>query len=130
MNNEDESKKLNVILDLYKIFDSRRDSRIWFLDELESNSYEEYHQKYMGLFTEKSHFMTVCSFFELSGALVSRGLVDTDLYFEIFNPCPFWEKAKPIVDGMRQKRPHAYENFESLSLKRGLWAEKRQQKHG
>jgi hypothetical protein len=53
---------------------------------------------------------TLCGFFELSGVLVSYGLIDQNLYFDIFNPTPFWNKVKPIVEGMRTKRPHIYEN--------------------
>ena len=43
----------------------------------------------------------------------------------MFNPTPFWEKAKPIVEGMRNKRPYIYENFELLNNKRLSWTEKR-----
>jgi len=46
----------------------------------------------------------------------------------MFNPTPFWQKAKPIVKGMRKKRPHIYENFESLNDKRLAWAKKRRKK--
>jgi hypothetical protein len=52
-------------------------------------------------------------------------LIDEDLYFDIFNPTPFWNKAKPIVKGMRAKRPHIYENFELLNNKRLSWTKKR-----
>jgi hypothetical protein len=69
----------------------------------------------------------VCGFFELSGVLLSHGLIDPDLYFDIFNPSPFWHKARPIVDGMREKRPHIYENFEILNNKRKNWTKKRKE---
>lgn len=36
----------NLILELYKIYDGHRDSRLWFLDELDANSYKDYHKKY------------------------------------------------------------------------------------
>ncbi len=119
------NSKVNTILDLYKINDSHRDSRLWFLDELDANSYADYQEKYSGASIEKSHFIAVCSFFELSGVLMNHGLIDIDLYFDIFNPSPFWHKAKPIVEGMREKRPHIYENFEILNNKRSIWTKKR-----
>jgi hypothetical protein len=54
--------------------------------------------------------------------LVKHGLIDQDLYFGIFNPTPFWNKPKPIVEGMRSKRSDPfYENFESLNSKRLSW---------
>lgn len=82
-------------------------------------------EKYSGASSERSHFIAVCGFFELSGVLVSYGLIDQNLYFDIFNPTPFWDKAKPIVEGMKTKRPHIYENFELLSNKRLTWTKKR-----
>ena len=116
---------VNIFLELYKIYDGHRDSRLWFLDELDASSYEEYHEKYSATSKEKSHFIAVCGFFELSGTLIGHGLISQDLFFDIFNPSPFWHKAKPIVDGMREKRGHIYENFEALSKKRNDWKKKR-----
>jgi hypothetical protein len=40
----------------------------------------------------------------------------------MFNPTPFWNKAKPIIEGMRSKKSHShYENFELLNNKRLSW---------
>lgn len=117
---------VNTILELYKIYDSHRDARLWFLDELNANGYKEYHEKYSGTSIERSHFIAICGFFELSGTLIGHGLINPDIYFDIFNPTPFWHKARPIVEGMRETRPHIYENFEMLSEKRSNWKKKRQ----
>lgn len=116
---------VNIILELYKIYDEHRDSRLWFLDELDANNYKEYHEKYSAGSKGKSHFIAVCGFFELSGTLINHGLINPDIYFDIFNPSPFWHKAKPIVNGMRETRPHIYENFEMVSEKRNNWKKKR-----
>ena len=113
------------ILKLYEIYDNHRNAVLWFLEELDAKNYEEYLEKYPGASTERSHFIAVCGFFELSGVLVSYGLIDQNLYFDIFNPTPFWDKVKPIAEGMRAKRPHIYENFESLNNKRLSWTKKR-----
>jgi hypothetical protein len=119
---------VHIILDLYKIYDGHRDSRLWFLDELDANSYKEYQEKYLSTSKEKSHFVAVCGFFELSGTFINHGLINPDIYFDIFNPTPFWLKAKLIVEGMRETRPHIYENFEMLSEKRNKWKKKRHEK--
>ena len=115
----------DTLLKLYQIYDNHRNAILWFLEELEANNYEEYLEKYSGASSERSHFIAVCGFFELSGVLVSYGLIDQNLYFDMFNPTPFWNKAKPIVEGMRTKRPHIYENFELLNNKRLSWTNKR-----
>ncbi|HEY7108262.1 MAG TPA: hypothetical protein VH415_02420 [Nitrososphaeraceae archaeon] len=122
MANLDESK---ILLKLYEIYDSHRESLIWFLEEFSATSYEDYEQRYHGASRERFHFVSVCGFFELSGVLVSRKIVNASLYFDLFNPSPFWNKAKPIIEGMRKKRPHIYERFESLNQKRTMWAKNR-----
>ena len=123
--NPKKNNNTDTLLKLYQIYDNHRNAILWFLEELEANDYEEYLEKYSGASTERSHFIAVCGFFELSGVLVSYGLIDQNLYFDIFNPTPFWNKAKPIVEGMRTKRPHIYENFELLNNKRLSWTKKR-----
>ena len=123
-----EVNSTDTLLKLYQIYDDHRNTRLWFLDGLDAADYDEYKEKYSGASMERCHFVAVCGFFELSGTLVSHGLIDQDLYFEIFNPSPFWNKAKPIVEGMRSKRPHIYENFESLNSERLSWKEKRNTK--
>jgi hypothetical protein len=123
------SKDNNVdtLLKLYQIYDDHRNARLWFLDELDAADYKEYREKYSGASMERCHFVAVCGFFELSGVLLKHGLIDQDLYFDIFNPTPFWNKAKSIVEGMRSKRsdPYYYENFELLNTKRLGWKKKR-----
>ena len=125
MKNNLKSNNTDTLLNLYEIYDKHRDAILWFLEELNANNYEEYLEKYSGTSSGRSEFIAVCGFFELSGVLVSYGLIDQNLYFDMFNPTPFWEKAKPIVEGMRNKRPHIYENFELLNIKRVSWTKKR-----
>ena len=119
------SNNANRLLKLYEIYDNHRDDILWFLEELDANNYEEYSEKYSGTSSGRSRFIAVCCFFELSGVLVSYGLIDQNLYFDMFNPAPFWEKAKSIVEGMRKKRPHIYEKFELLNNERLNWTKNR-----
>ena len=116
-----------TLLRLYEIYDSHRDSLIWFLDRLDARTYEQYQTRYSSNSHGKIHFTTVCGFFELSGVLVKSRMIDENIYFEVFNPNPFWEKAESIVIEMRRDRPHMYENFELLNNKRIKWTKKRGQ---
>ena len=122
-----EANSTDTLLKLYQIYDDHRNARLWFLDGLDASNYNEYKEKYSGASMERCHFIAVCGFFELSGVLVNHGLIDQNLYFEIFNPTPFWNKAKPIIEGMRNGKSdsHYYENFESLNSKRLSWKKKR-----
>src|SRR5215831_18225692 len=121
MRSRRDTNNTDTPLKLYEIYDNHRNAVLWFLEELDAKNYEGYLEKYSGASSERSHFIAVCGFFELSGVLESYGLIDQNLYFDIFNPTPFWDKAKPIVEGIRTKRPHIYENFDEkkrLELKR------------
>lgn len=122
---DNNNKNIDTLLQLYKLYDEHRISILWFLEDLDADSYQEYLQKYPGSSKERSQFIAVCGFFELSGIIVKYKLIDLNLYFDMFNPTPFWQKAEPIVKGMRKKRPFIYENFESLNKKRVIWAKKR-----
>ena len=125
-----EANSTDTLLKLYQIYDDHRNARLWFLDGLDASNYNEYKGKYSGASMERCHFIAVCGFFELSGTLVNHGLIDQNLYFEIFNPTPFWNKAKPIIEGMRNGKSdsHYYENFELLNSKRLSWKNKREKR--
>lgn len=116
---------VDALFSLYEIYDRNRDSILWFLEDFKAKSYEEYKQKYHGNTIDRCHFIRVCGFFELSGTLVKRRLIDANLYFDVFNPSPFWQKAMPIIEGMRETRPFIYENFELLNQMKLKWAQKR-----
>ena len=119
------NQNVDALFSLYDIYDRSRDSFLWFLEDFNIKSYQEYKQKYHGTSKDRSQFIRVCGFFELSGTLVKRQLIDPNLYFDVFNPTPFWNKAKPIVEGMRKTRPFIYENFEQLNQMKIKWSKKR-----
>src|SRR5688500_19459741 len=73
----------DILIKLYKIYDSHRDAILWFLEELDGDSYEEYIQKYGGSSIQSSYFIAVCGFFELSGVIISHRMIDPDIYFDI-----------------------------------------------
>lgn len=58
----------------------------------------------------------VGGFFEGVGVLLSEKLIDINLVRKLFAVEPFWEKAEPIVKGMRKHlgRPALHEWFEYL----------------
>lgn len=115
----------DIIIKLYQLYDSHRDALLWFLHGLNASSYDEYQKNYAGESRERDYFTSVCGFFELSGALLKRGIIDRELFFDLFNPSPYWKRAKRIVQGMRKERPHMYENFEVLANMRGEWVRSR-----
>jgi hypothetical protein len=121
-------EETDILLKLYEIYDSHRESLLWFLEEFSATGYEEYEERCRGANKERYHFVSVCGFFELSGVLINRKIIDASLYFDLFNPSPFWHKAEPVIIGMREKRPYIYESFESINEKRKAWAKNRKNK--
>lgn len=117
--------EVDVLLQLYEIYDRHREALLWFLHDLTAKNYTEYRAQYPGTAKERVYFNAVCGFFEVAGVLVNRKLLHADLFFDVFNPSPYWERAKPIVEGLRQVRPHIYENFERLAEQRSRWAARR-----
>ena len=120
-----ERANVDILLQLYQLYDRHREGLLWFLHDLTAKDYAEYKAKYAGTSRERISFTSVCGFFELSGVLVHRRLLGADLFFDVFNPAPYWERAKPIVEGMRKARPHIYEHFERLAEERRRWAARR-----
>jgi len=123
-----ERAHVEILLQLYQIYDRNREALLWVLHDLAAKDYAEYKARYAGTSRERIFFTSVCGFFELSGVLVNRKLLGADLFFDVFNPSPYWERAKPIVEGMRKTRPHIYENFGRLDASRRQWAERRSPK--
>ena len=115
---------VDILLKLYDKYDEHRDAILWFLSELRAQDYPEFKKKYPPTSNERIHFTTVCGFFEFSGLLVNKGLLNGDLYLDAFNVSPFWLKAKSIIKGMRHERPRIYENFELLHMRRLKWVKK------
>jgi hypothetical protein len=74
------AKNIDTLLRLYKLYDEHRDSVLWFLEDLDANNYQEYLQKYPGSSNERSRFISICGFFELSGVIVKYRLIDQNLY--------------------------------------------------
>jgi hypothetical protein len=83
------SNNKDTLLKLYEIYDKHRDAVLWFLEEMDVNNYEEYLEKYSGISIGRSYFIAVYGFFKLSGVLVNYGLIDQNIYFDMFNPAPF-----------------------------------------
>ena len=119
------NKDVDTLFSLYEIYDRNRESFLWFLEDFTAKNYEEYKRKYHGTSKDRCHFIRVCGFFELSGTLVKRGLIDSNLYFDVFNPTPFWQKSKSVIEGMRETRQFIYENFELLNEMKVKWARAR-----
>lgn len=104
-----------LLLRLWELYRHERKAFRWFLFELKARDYAEFCSQYSPLSEQRDNFTAVCGFFELAGSLVKNGLLNQSLFFENFTPVPFWERAKVIIEGMREKiSKKMYENFENI----------------
>jgi len=85
------------------------------------DSFEDWLKKY-GAQTNREHWASwarVGRFFDGTGILVRRGLIDSDLVVEELREQIIlsWDKVKPWVYAVREKMhsPHTWENFEFLA---------------
>jgi hypothetical protein len=47
--------------------------------------------------------LVVCNFYEQLGVLVQRKAVDARLIYQLFPVDVYWEKLKPVIEGVRQR---------------------------
>ena len=89
-------------------------------------SIDEFESKFPQGSKEFQLFERFTSKFELAGLLIEYGVLDENLYFDRYGSLQKeWEKAKPIICGIRKpwNSPHFRENFEILALRGKNWTE-------
>jgi len=105
---------------------AQSESRRWFFGEYAANSYEDFQSRYPEGGDERALFANVLNFFEAVGALVSRGLLNEDLYFDApLGLEVVWPKVEPVLEGMQKALgdPAAYENVAWLGRRYSSWRE-------
>ncbi|MCX5974752.1 MAG: DUF4760 domain-containing protein [Coprothermobacterota bacterium] len=95
----------------------------WFSYQFLAKDYLEFREQCPRGSPERRKFSTVCNFFELCGALVYRGDLSEDLFFEMgFGLDRAWQKMKGLIVGFRADTdPRMYENFEWLYRRSLEW---------
>lgn len=103
----------------------------WFWSKLHQNeipsSIEEFENKYPRGSKEFQLFERFTSKFELAGLLIEHGFLDENLYYDRYGGLQAeWERAKPIIYGIRKQwnEPRFRENFEVLAKRGHDWLEK------
>jgi hypothetical protein len=86
---------------------------------LEYKDYDDFVNKYGPPFSDHEAHVALnvlCMYFEALGILVKKKMLDIELVSELFSVELFWERLKPIVEGMRKQldAPLIYLWFEFL----------------
>jgi len=120
-----------MLLKLYELGLSGNlfDAGIWYRNEFDVKSYEEFKEKYPVGSEGLRKFLTYGMFCEVLGVLADNGLLNTDMYFDAFGG-PRFSKAEPIVKDWRKERssPTLWENWELLGKKSREYWDKRKPK--
>ena len=87
--------------------------------EAEFKDYDDFVKKYGPLFSKKPipmSFFIVGNFGERVGVLLKNKLLDVALVSQLMTVTDFWEKMKPVIEGVRREEhnPNYYMFFEYL----------------
>ena len=107
-----------LLLHLYEIRrePELRRARKWFLSEFQPRPWNELASGYMTHSDEDRWFRMTFSYWDMVGALVNRGVLHDELFFDSTGEdIVTWERCKPWIAGVRaQVRPTYLRNFERL----------------
>jgi hypothetical protein len=87
--------------------------------EAEFKDYDDFVNRYGPPFSKKRipmSFFIVSNFMERVGVLLRNGLLDISLVSQLMTVTDFWEKMKPVIEGVRREENNQnyYEYFEYL----------------
>jgi hypothetical protein len=118
---------------LLRIYDMRREAtlrraRKFIMEEFYAASGNEFAEKYPPGSDQNAWFRQSLSYWEMVAAIVNKGLLDAELFFETNGEFHiFWEKARATILDLRKTRkaPLYYKNLEELSNAHTAFLEKR-----
>lgn len=106
---------------LLHLYEMRRDpelrrGREWFLSEFKPGDWSEIKPGYMNFSDEDRWLRMTVSYWEMVGAIVNRGLLNAELFFDHTGEAVVtWERCKPWIAGARAAiRPTYLYQFERL----------------
>lgn len=104
--------------------DTQTEARRWVFSDFNAKDYGELNSSYPVGSLERTRLLTVMAFFESVGVLVSRGLLNEDVFFDA--PLGFeflWPLVKPVIPGWREAGGDqaAWENIDWLGLRFEFW---------
>src|SRR5580658_5417216 len=120
----------SLLLQLYEMRrePKLREARQWMFAEFHPRSAEEMMSKFPPSSEGNARVRMVVSYWDMAAALVNRGLIDEELFFETTGEqWVVWEAMKPVAGAMRErmKNPFMFSNLERHVQRLEEWREKR-----
>lgn len=115
-----DTEDAKLILQLYELRREprMRQARDFVSGEFSASGWQELVTKYPFGTDQNAYFRMVCTYWEMVGAFVNRGLINAELFFETTGEfIGVWEKVKLLIPEMRDafKNPVFMKNFEELA---------------
>ena len=124
---EPTQRDVEILLRLWELANTpdAQAARAWMFTEFAAANYQEFLAKYPPGSPEWRRFSTTLALMELCGVLVNRGLLNEDLFFDLFGGFDLiWRRVQGVLPGMRKELdPRLYENFELLARRHRAWQE-------
>jgi hypothetical protein len=113
------------LIELFGRGEGREASR-WVMTGFAAKDYAEFKKKYPEGSPEFLKVGEVLGFFETAGVLISNGLLNEDVFFDLsFGLTPIWKKLGPIVAGWQKaSTPALWENAAWLAKRYERWQKK------
>jgi hypothetical protein len=115
---------------MLRLYEIRRDpelrkARQWMLSEFKATSWDEVAAIYLTGSEADRWYRMVTSYWEMVGAMVNRGVLNQELYFDSTGEhIVVWNKVKAVVPGAREKiRPTYLWNLEQIARRHLAWRE-------
>jgi len=99
-----------------------REAFVWFAKDFKAKTYKEYKTKYPENSPGFNSMNQILSGFETAGVLVSHGLLNENLYFDVSGIGFLWPRLEPIVLGAQKEAdPSLWENVIWLANRQKWW---------
>jgi hypothetical protein len=118
------AKDAEILLKLLDSFDTPESAAAmtWFQKDFSAKNYKEFKSKYPVGSQESNYLGRILGGFELAGVLVSHGILNEDLYFDMSGIQFVWDKiGKLIPDWQKEAGPELWENAVWLAQRQKQW---------
>jgi hypothetical protein len=114
---------------LLQIYDLRREERLraaraWLLPNFAAKSLKEFMELYPPGTDHNAYYRQAVTYWDMVAAIVNRGMIDEDLFFETTNEAMItWLRVREVALEMRESRknPLYLRNLETLAEKQEKW---------
>jgi hypothetical protein len=114
---------------LLQIYDLRREERLraaraWLLPNFAARSFKEFMELYPPGTDHNAYYRQAVTYWDMVAAIVNRGMIDEDLFFETTNEAMItWLRVREVALEMRESRknPLYLRNLETLAERQEKW---------